>query len=385
MLTDALSEKMANDALLMVADSDRDANMLYAVGMFVRDPFIYMQLDGQAHIIMSDGELNRARSQASHCQVHSLNAYLQRLRRDGQKSPRLQDVIAHVLKKNKIRKVAVPQTFPLAIARDLKRFGFKVKPAKGQLFPARERKTTAEVKKISAALTMAEVGLAEGIQALRNSKIGKQGEICYHGSALTSERLRGIINTAIIQAGGAVSHTIVAGGRLSCDPAEAGHGILPAHLPIILDVFPRSQRTGYFGKITRTVVKGRASEPVRALFHTVATAQEVAFARLTPANAARDVHASVASHFESAGYRNRRSNGRLQGFLHETGHGVGLENQEPPGISHDSNDRIASGNVISIHPGLYYSETGGVRLEDIAFVGRTRARNLTKFEKLLEV
>ena len=59
------------DNLLMVADSDRDANMLYAVGMFVPDPFIYMRLGGKCHVVMNDLEIDRARKQAAHCRIIS--------------------------------------------------------------------------------------------------------------------------------------------------------------------------------------------------------------------------------------------------------------------------------------------------------------------------
>src|SRR6266566_4303610 len=97
---------------------------------------------------------------------------------------------------------------------------------------------------------------------------------------LTPEKLRAIIDIAIIQAGGLAAHTIVAGGKQACDPHEQGHGVLRAHEPIILDVFPRSQKTGYFGDITRTVVKGRAAPALRQIYHTVAKAQEIGFEKM---------------------------------------------------------------------------------------------------------
>src|SRR5437899_12029466 len=111
---------------------------------------------------------------------------------------------------------------------------------------------------MSAALMMAAVGIAECIQALKNSRIGKRGRLMYHNVPLTSEKLRAIIDIAIIQAGGLAAHTIVAGGRQACDPHEQGHGALRAHAPIIIDIFPRSHKTGYFGDITLTEL-GRAS------------------------------------------------------------------------------------------------------------------------------
>src|SRR5437899_8659486 len=133
---------------------------------------------------------------------------------------------------------------------------------------------------MSAALMMAAVGIAECIQALKNSRIGKRGRLMYHNVPLTSEKLRAIIDIAILQAGGLAAHTIVAGGKQACDPHEGGYGPLRANELIILDIFPRSQKTGYFGDITRTVVRGRADEAQRKLYATVWQGQKIAFDKM---------------------------------------------------------------------------------------------------------
>jgi Xaa-Pro aminopeptidase len=185
--------------------------------------------------------------------------------------------------------------------------------------------------------------------------------------------------------GGLASHTIVAGGRQGCDPHEQGHGPLRAQEPIIIDVFPRSQKTGYFGDITRTVVRGRASEAVRRLYDTVARGQEMAFEKIHCEAHGSDIHEAIQSFFESEGYKTGRKNGHMQGFFHGTGHGVGMEIHEAPRISLNSEDVLKPGHVVTVEPGLYYPELGGVRLEDVVTVTPNGARNLTKFEKVLEV
>ncbi|HUL50957.1 MAG TPA: M24 family metallopeptidase, partial [Candidatus Nitrosotalea sp.] len=261
---------MKRDNLLMVADSERDADMLYAVRMFVPDPFIYVQLKGKCYVVMSDLEIDRARKQARHCRVLSWSHYRQKLKRSGVKSLGFAPVIRLLLREKRLKRILVPASFPHGLARELRRLRIKVKVKEGQFFPQREFKTADEIKKISAALMMAEVGLAEGIQVLKNARIARDGRLIYHNVPLTSEKLRAIIEIAIIQAGGLAAHTIVAGGKQGCDPHEQGHGVLRAHQPIIIDVFPRSQKTGYFGDITRTVVKGRASEAIRRLYDVVA-------------------------------------------------------------------------------------------------------------------
>jgi Xaa-Pro aminopeptidase len=161
--------------------------------------------------------------------------------------------------------------------------------------------------------------------------------------------------------------------------------VLRAHEPIIIDIFPRSQKTGYFGDITRTVVKGRASEAVRKLYYTVARAQDVAFGKMELGAPGADVHNAVKEFFDAEGYKTGRRNGRMQGFFHGTGHGLGLEVHETPRVSANSNDLLRAGHVVTVEPGLYYLELGGVRLEDVAYITGDSPQNLTKFEKVLEV
>ena len=89
---------MSRDNLLMVADTENDADMLYAVGVFVPDPFIYLRANGRPTIILSDLELDRARRAAPHCRVVSLTRIQERLRKDGAKKTGLPQAIRHLLR-----------------------------------------------------------------------------------------------------------------------------------------------------------------------------------------------------------------------------------------------------------------------------------------------
>ena len=373
-----------SETLLIVADSEHDANMLYATGLFVPDPFIYLHYDRRPMLVMSDLEIDRARVGAPHCRVASLTEIQRKLRRDGVKLPRFAHVIRHILREKKIRRAVVPENFPLGLARELKKLGVKIKP-RPNFFPRREFKTADEVKKISAALMMAELGMAEGMHALRLSKIGKRRELIYRGAPLTSERLRAIIDCAILQARGLAANTIVAGGKQACDPHERGSGPLRANEPIIIDIFPRSQKTGYFGDITRTVVRGHADDAVRRLYDTVLQGQKIAFDKMRAKVKTSEVHKAVQDYFVKQGYKTGRREGHMEGFFHGTGHGLGLEIHEAPRVGSTSLGELKSGQVVTVEPGLYYPEIGGVRLEDVALVTGNGAKNLTRFEKVLEI
>ena len=371
--------------LLLVADSDHDANMLYAVGMFVPDPFIYFRLGTRSYVVMSDLEIDRARKQARGCTILSLSSFQKRLRRDGVKSPGVAEVLPLVLRDKSIRTVSVPGNFPHGLAVLLQKNRIKVQARPGHFFPEREFKSSDEVRKLSEALAIAEEGMASGMRALRATKIRKNRSLLYKGTQFTSEKLRAIIDTAIVQAGGLASHTIVAGGNQGCDPHEKGFGPLRAHEAIIIDIFPRSQETGYFGDITRTVVRGRASESVKKLYATVQRGQQIAFDRMRVGVPTADVHKAVQEYFAKEGFKTGKHNGRMQGFFHGTGHGLGLEIHEAPRMGANSPGELKAGQVITVEPGLYYPGIGGVRLEDVAVISQNRPRNLTRFEKVLEI
>ena len=369
----------------MIADSERDANMLYATGLFVPDPFIYLKTSGRPLLVMSDLEIDRARAQAPHCRVASLSQYQQKLRVQGIKRPGLAHVVRQLLREKGIRRVTVPDNFSFGLAVDLEKLGVRVRTPPGGVFREREIKSAAEVRKISAALVMAEVGMAEAMQVLRAAKIGRDRKLLYHNIPLTSEKLRSVIDCAILQASGLAANTIVAGGRQACDPHERGYGLLRAHELIIIDIFPRSQKTGYFGDITRTVVRGRASEAARKLYETVFQGQKIGLNKVRAQTPTADVHRTVQEFFTQQGYKTGRRNGRMEGFFHGTGHGLGLEIHESPRLGPTSTGILQPGQVVTVEPGLYYPEIGGARLEDVALVTRNGARNLTRFEKVLEL
>lgn len=370
---------------LIFADSEHDADMLYAVGMFVPDPFIYLRLRGRNYVVMSDLEIDRARRQAPHCRALSYAACQKQVRKHGGTKAGAAEVIREILRGRKVGSVLVPDSFPFRLADELGKLGIRVRLKQGAFFPQREQKSPVEVRKIAVALRMAEAGMAAGVQALKSSRIGKDRRLMYRGAVLTSERLRRVIDTAVLQASGLANHTIVAGGRQGCDPHETGHGPLRANEPIILDIFPRSQETGYFGDITRTVVRGRASEAVRRLYAAVFAGQQLGLEQVRSGVPTQEVHRKIQELFNRAGYKTGIRNGRMEGFFHGTGHGLGLEIHEAPRLGSTSTGTLRPGHVVTVEPGLYYPELGGVRLEDVVVVNRRGCGNLTRFEKMLEV
>ena len=369
-------------ARLLVADSERDANLLYATRMFVPDPFIWLAVRGTSYVVMSDLEIDRARKQATVDRVLSYTHYHHRLKRRGAREPGFGDVLDSVLRDFRIRRVEVPTSFPIGLAKKLRGVRIAVKP--DPFFPEREIKTPSEVARLAAAMRLSEEGMRAAVNALRRSRIGRDGLLYHRQRKLTAEDVRGVVNTTLASLGGMAGGTLVACGNQGCDPHEPGHGALRAHTTIIIDIFPRDTRTGYFGDITRTVVRGRASDAVKKMYATVGAAQELAFQKLRAGVNGKEVHLAIQKLFADAGYKTGRVRGRMQGFFHGTGHGLGLEVHERPRVSTVS-ETLRAGHVVTVEPGLYYWGVGGVRLEDVAVIGGRRSRNLTRFPKQLEI
>lgn len=376
---------MPSKNLLLYAGSETDADILYAARIFIPDPFLYFRVKDQAYLVLSDLELDRASREAPHCQILSLSQINLEIAHNGNKAPSTADVIVHLAKKWRLKAFTTPPQFPFGLATQVAKRGVKLTPTKGALFPEREIKTANEVTFIKQAIRSAERGMQAGVEALRESKSGKNGQLKLGTGTLTSERLRAIIDTAVIQSGGLAMNTIVAGGIQACDPHERGNGPLKANQPIILDIFPRSQSTGFFGDITRTVVKGKATDAMHRAYHAVSGAHKLAAKRSTHGASGIAIHREVVDYFEKQGFKTGVAKGRRVGFFHGTGHGLGLEIHEYPRIGATSTSKLAEGNVMTIEPGLYYPEIGGFRIEDDFLITKARPKMLSRFPQQLEV
>jgi Xaa-Pro aminopeptidase len=371
------------DALLMVGASERDADLYYATGFLAPDPFVFVWTPTERLLLVSDLELDRARSQSKANRVLAASAYDKRLTRNNSQRPGRDAAIALLLEDLNIKNLKVPADFPLGLADRLRDRGLDLEVAPTPLFSQRQCKDATEIQHIHRALQAAEAGMAAAIDAIRDADIN-QGTLWLDGQALTAETIRHRIHLALLEAECGARHTIVACGEQGCDPHEEGSGPLLEGQPIIIDIFPQSNRSGYFGDITRTVVKGKAPDRVRQLFEAVQDGQQLALDQVKAGVDGQHIHQAILDLFSGKGYKTGEKDGFRQGFFHGTGHGLGLEIHEAPHISART-DVLQAGQVVTIEPGLYYRGLGGVRLEDVVVVEAEGCRNLTSFPIFLEV
>jgi len=373
-----------DQALLIVAASEGDSNMLYATGFFVPDPFIYFQHRNVKFAVMSDLEIDRAKKQAQVDRILSLSRYQRKLRKLGRAPVGTIDILDLLFRERGIRSLIVPANFSALLSDQLRAKGFSVQIKRDPFWADRETKNHLEVKQIAESLRVARLGLEAGIRMLKRTKFKRDGYLYLNGARLTSEMLKTAVNTTIMAQGWLPSHTIISSGNQCVDPHHEGSGPIKADTSIIFDIFPRSQHNGYFGDLSRTVVRGRASEKLKEIYATVQAGQKIGYDTIRDGVNGKEVHQKILDLFEARGFHTGRIKGRMQGFFHGTGHGLGLDIHEPPRIA-PVDATLRTGHVVTVEPGLYYLGVGGVRLEDVVLVTAKGNRNLTDCPQFLEI
>lgn len=368
----------------MIADSEKDSNMFYATGFLAPDPFIYLQNADKKIMVINDLEIDRAKFQSKTEVVLSLSKYEKIAARQNKKPVELVDTVIAILNEIKIKKLIVPGNFSIKYADTLRKNGFKLKVKQDPLFSAREIKNKQEIGHITKTLRTAEKVLSKAIDSIANSSIKNGFLYTKHGKAITSESVKKMINVELMKNGCIAKHTIVSCHEHSCEPHNVGRGPLRANEPIIFDIFPKDEETGYYADISRTIVKGKASLSIKNMYKAVESAQDLVFRFAKSGAQGSNIHSKVVRHLQSLGYKTGKAKGKMRGFFHGTGHGVGLDIHETPRISR-SKYTLMAGNVVTVEPGLYYPGIGGVRLEDTIRITDDGCVNLTKFPKILEV
>jgi Xaa-Pro aminopeptidase len=369
-------------ARLIVAASETDPDMLYATKFWAPDPFIFLERNGRRALVLSDLEFDRGRKQADADEFIMFSELEREVQGKSKKAPRYEKVLAHFLRKRGVRSTIVPGNFPLAYAQELAANKIHVRATNGLFWPEREAKSNKEIEMIGHALRITEIGLRRAIEILKASKPGPRKRLRWNGKTLTSEMLRAEIDSAILRADGIPTGTIVAGGDQACDPHERGSGPLYADSLIILDVFPRDTKSGYFGDLTRTVLRGRASEAQRKLWNAVKAGQALALKKIRAGVDGMAIHKAIQDLFAKRGFPTEVRKGRRVGFFHGTGHGLGLEIHEHPRLQKVT---LKERQVLTVEPGLYYPGVGGARQEDVVVVTKTGCKILSRFPKQLEI
>ena len=369
--------------ILMVAASESDANLYYATRFIAPDPFIFVAARGKKYLLMNDLEVDRARKQSMVDKVFSLSKLASDYKAKHGQRPGYIDLITDFLTQQRIRSFVVPENFPISFADSLRKRKFVISSQPEPFFPERTIKTKLEVQAVQAAIRQTEKAILAAIAVLKKS-VSRRGRLYYQGSVLKSEDIKKIINVRLMENGCIASHSIVSCGIQCVDPHDEGSGPLYANQSIIMDIFPRDSQSRYHADISRTVVRGKASPKLKSMYKAVLDGQKIAFSKIRHGIDSSIIHAHIQKLFEARGFKTGRINNRMQGFFHGTGHGLGLDVHEDPRISLGK-CILQAGQIVTVEPGLYYEDAGGVRIEDDVLVTKKGCVNLVRLPKVLEL
>jgi Xaa-Pro aminopeptidase len=381
---------MAPDVLIH-GDTHRSAVLRHELPLGIVDPLSYFEVSGRRVVVISTLDAGRLREAVADVEVidpHDLG--LDQLIADGLRWDELEpELCARAAARLGTRRVVVPADLPVVVADRLRADGIEVVPEQDVFTKRRRSKSAAEVEGVRRAQGAADAAMAAAAELLRAAEprngSGGAPVLYLDGDPLTSEAVRARIREVSGGLGApAPDDIIVAAGAAGASGHEQGTGPLPAGVPIIVDIWPRDERSTCFADMTRTFVAGGDPAPDVVRWHEVSrTALERVFDGLRAGVTGRELFDRACEVFEAAGEPTIRTkpDGEVlyDGFNHSLGHGVGLEVHEEPTLGRTGADPLVPGDVVAIEPACYRNGYGGVRLEDLVLITEDGFENLTAF------
>jgi Xaa-Pro aminopeptidase len=395
---DSILAKKGGESLFHYSESYKDSNMYYLTGFLAPDPFIYLKkLDGDPLIIVNTMEYPRATKEARIKEVKSYEeyGYSKIVKSASNPDVGFAKFLASVAEKELGRKtmVCVPPNFPVASADSLRNEGLSIKPMFDVIEKARETKEPEELKAVGETQVVVEEATKKIIDFIAEADVDSKGALVYREDGkkqpLTVGKIKAMFGHYFIEKEVVPEQPlIVACGPRGSDPHYDGlpNDLLKANQPIILDIPPRNVRNRYWSDMTRTIVKDKASKTVKKMFETVLEAKNVAMDAIHAGVLGSEMQLMCFRILEKAGYDTIRGGKQIsKGYTHGLGHGVGLEIHEAPRMSEFYPFPLEEHNIVTVEPGLYDPEIGGVRIEDIVEVTKKGCNNFTKMEICLEI
>ncbi|HEV2249549.1 MAG TPA: Xaa-Pro peptidase family protein [Candidatus Limnocylindria bacterium] len=385
---------MKNGApLLLFGDSYRFPDIYHSIRFLAPDPQIVLEQDGEIVMLTNALEEARARKQSRATKIENVDDYGARELRATMNpiTEATAAVIERFLLAHAATRISVPQYFPVGLADRLRAKGIDLAVVEG-LELRRRAKRDDEIAALAATQRATEEAWQLGVDAIATADVRPDGTLALDGAPLTAERVRSIVEGALLERGCLAESTIIAPGTQAADPHQTGSGPIRAREAVVMDIFPQHKETRYFADMTRTISKGAPSAELVKMYEVVMRAQDAGIKALRPGITGREVHELVEDLIFAAGYDTLREGQKhdpndpvTRGFIHGTGHGVGLEIHEAPSIGRAGSSPLAIGDVVTVEPGIYDPALGGVRLEDMLVITAKGSRNLTRAPRQLVV
>ncbi len=376
--------------VLIVADTIRSPELRHEIPLAVPDPFLYAEVDGKRSVVVSSLEAGRIRELGSDVEVLTLeDAGLDELLRRGLDSYEVErELSLYACRNLGLASAITPGGFPLGHADHLRSEGIEL-TADQPFFDERRRvKSEHELAGIRRACRAVEAGIAVGAEMLRSAS-RTNGVLSLDGEPLTCERIKLELERVFGEHGAAAEEFTVSHGPQTAVGHEGGSGPIATNDIVLFDLYPRDRASACFSDFTRTFSIGPASDELKAYHRLAKEALELAVSAVRPGVRGSDIHRQVCDFFHEHGYKTQlhKEDGEVleDGYFHGTGHGVGLEVHERPGLGRTGSEALVVGDVIAVEPGLYRQGFGGVRLEDLLLVTEGGCEVLTSFPYDLEL
>jgi Xaa-Pro aminopeptidase len=370
--------------LLLLSSGEDDADFIYAC-RFPVERALYIRFgDGDDLLVTSTLELERARSQATAAEIAD------RLEKGWQEGvdpdAGWAQMATSILRERGMAEVRVSPRLDAASYEALRAAGLQVEIDREVFREERRRKSNEEASFIHSAQRAAEAACSEVVAHLGAAQI-RDGLLWLEDRPLTSERLMARAQATLAEIGYTAGEMIIAGSPGSALPHYRGEGQIRAHAPVIMDIFPRGRTSHYHGDLTRTVVVGEVSDDVRRMYDACVVALEAAISEIRAGANGRDVHRATCKVLVDAGFgtstKGFEGPDGVAKMIHTTGHGVGLDIHEAPGLR-DVDYPLVAGDVVTVEPGLYLTGFGGVRVEDSGLVTDEGFKNFTTLTRSID-
>jgi Xaa-Pro aminopeptidase len=266
-------------------------------------------------------------------------------------------------------------------------------PGRGLFEEARATKSSDEIEKMRSVGQRCQDAIGEVVSFLHTCRAEGGFVIEPAGSRLTLGRIKEVLRNELMSRGLVESKgSIVAMAEEAAVPHNYGtdEREVKVESSLIMDVFPGEIGGGYHFDITRTFCLGEAPAQVKKIYEDVLEVQMDCISALRVGERAWSYQNLACEIFEKKGYATLRQDEAItEGYVHNLGHGIGLEVHERPRLAGPptNTDVIFEGAVFTVEPGLYFpSKAIGVRLEDMVYArGDGTFENLTTFPKELEI
>lgn len=378
-------------ARIMAGVPASNKSLYHAVRFNVGDPAAvvdFLRPDGKPHrvFIVRDIEMERARKYARADAVACPRDFEPSGGLSGDRETATAQAVAECVRIQGVKRVVSDRTLPLVFADHLRGAGVAIEydPQMGVL--SRRSKDEQEVEWLRFAQQATERAMRLACETIARASTTRNGVLVHEGEPLTAERVRFLVDVQLLREGFANPLSIVAGGPQGADCHDHGTGDLRTGQPVIIDIFPRDQRTLYNGDCTRTVVHGEPHPEVVRMHHAVVEAKRAAIAATRAGATGEAVHRAALGVIHARDFASGMPPADAPdtwcGMTHGTGHGIGLDVHEPPLLDFKG-PALVRGDALTIEPGLYGRAHGGVRVEDMVIVTDGGCQNLnTLFEGL---